>query len=89
MALMVLLAVPALGQRGAAGLPPLLYTCPHHADHVQDNPGMCPMQMDGTPGGICKMQLAPVRIEEELWYTCPVHANVPSVLGPKPGICQA
>ena len=45
------------------------------------------MQMDLAPGGICKMQLAPVRIEEELWYTCPVHANVPNVLGPKPGIC--
>ena len=86
-AFVVLLSGIGLGQRGGAALPPLLYTCPHHADHVQDNPGTCPMQMDGAPGGVCKMQLVPVRIDEALWYTCPVHANVPNILGPKPGTC--
>jgi hypothetical protein len=67
-------------------LPPLYYTCPHHADHLQDGPGKCPMQMS-TPDEICGMTLVPVRIEPEFWYTCPVHANVPKILGPKPGTC--
>jgi hypothetical protein len=77
------------GQRGPVpdqrSLPPLLYTCPHHADHLQDAPGSCPMQME--PGEICKMELVPVRIESDFWYTCPVHTNVRGVLRPKPGMC--
>ena len=84
--------VTALGalvfaQQGDAGIPPLDYTCPHHGDHVQATPGTCPMPMEGAPGGICKMQLVPVRIEPDLWYTCPVHANVPNVLTRTPGLC--
>jgi hypothetical protein len=62
-------------------LPPLLYVCPHHADHLQETPGRCPMPMDGT---VCKMQLVPVRIEADLWYSCPLHA---AVLRPQPGTC--
>jgi hypothetical protein len=86
---MVLGAVAFAAQQTATTgpLPPLQYTCPHHADHVQDTPGTCPMQMEGAPGGICKMTLVTVRIEEELWYTCPVHSNVPNILGPQPGVC--
>jgi hypothetical protein len=45
-------------------LPPLLYTCPMHPDHLQDDKGTCP---------ICKMALEPVRIATELNYACPVH----------------
>jgi hypothetical protein len=71
----------------AQGLPPLFYTCPHHADHLQDGPGTCPMQMEGAPNGICGMTLVPVRIEPDFWYTCPLHTNVPGVLRPKPGLC--
>jgi hypothetical protein len=81
------LSVIAVGQQGDAGIPPLDYTCPHHGDHVQSTPGTCPMPMEGAPGGICRMQLVPVRIEPDLWYTCPVHANVPNVLGRTPGVC--
>jgi hypothetical protein len=81
------LSVIAVGQQGHAGIPPLDYTCPHHGDHVQSTPGTCPMPMEGAPGGICRMQLVPVRIEPDLWYTCPVHANVPNVLGRTPGVC--
>ncbi len=80
----VALGVAALAAQQTAtpgGIPPLQYTCPHHADHVQDMPGTCPMQMEGAPDGICKMTLVPIRIEPEVWYTCPVHANVPNVLG--------
>jgi hypothetical protein len=86
----VAVGVAALAAQQTAtpgGVPPLQYTCPHHADHVQDMPGTCPMQMEGAPDGICKMTLVPIRIEPEVWYTCPVHANVPNVLGRTPGVC--
>ena len=84
--LVFVLGALASGQGGAA-IPPLEYTCPHHGDHLQAKPGTCPMPMEGAPGGICRMQLVPVRIEPDLWYTCPVHANVPKVLGRTPGLC--
>jgi hypothetical protein len=86
-ALAVALGSVGLAQQGDTALPELLYTCPHHADHLQDKPGTCPMQMEGAPDGICRMKLVPVRIEPDFWYTCPVHANVPNILGPKPGVC--
>jgi len=86
-AMLMLVTGPAVGQRGDAGLPPLQYTCPHHGDHLQDQPGTCPMPMEGAPGGVCRMQLVPVRIEPDLWYTCPVHSNVPNILGRTPGVC--
>jgi hypothetical protein len=56
-------------------LPEVLYTCPMHPDVLHEKPGSCP---------ICKMQLDPVRIEEEIWYACPIHA---ATLGPSPGVC--
>jgi hypothetical protein len=62
----VALGVAALAAQQTAtpgGIPPLEYTCPHHGDHLQAKPGTCPMPMEGAPGGICRMQLVPVRIE--------------------------
>lgn len=56
-------------------LPELLYTCPMHADVLEDGPGTCPA---------CKMKLEPVRIETELWYACPLHAVT---LSQTPGMC--
>jgi hypothetical protein len=43
-------------------LPPISYSCPMHAEVVDDKPGACP---------ICKMTLEPVRLE--LVWTCPEH----------------
>jgi hypothetical protein len=86
----VALGVAALAAQQAAtpgGIPPMEYPCPHHGDHLQAKPGTCPMPMEGAPGGICRMQLVPVRIDSDLWDTCPVHANVPNVLGRTPGLC--
>jgi hypothetical protein len=56
-------------------LPELLYTCPMHAEVLEEHPGSCP---------VCKMKLEPVRIEEDVWYACPIHA---ATLGPSPGRC--
>jgi hypothetical protein len=56
-------------------LPELLYTCPMHAEVLEERPASCP---------VCKMKLEPVRIEEDLWYACPLHA---ATLGHSPGIC--
>src|SRR5262245_3854449 len=56
-------------------LPELLYTCPMHAEVLDEHPGSCP---------VCKMKLEPVRIKEDLWYACPMHA---ATLGRSPGIC--
>jgi hypothetical protein len=54
-------------------LPPISYTCPMHADVVQDKKGACP---------ICKMELVPVRLTTI--YSCPVHSIVQEQ---KPGRC--
>jgi hypothetical protein len=56
-------------------LPELLYTCPMHADVLEDAAGTCP---------ICKMKLEPVRIETDFWYACPIHA---ATLSKGPGLC--
>ena len=56
-------------------LPELLYTCPMHADVLEDAAGTCP---------ICKMKLEAVRIETEFWYACPIHA---ATLSKGPGAC--
>ncbi len=56
-------------------LPELLYTCPMHADVLDEKPGGCP---------VCKMRLKPVRIETEFWYACPLH---PVTLTPAAGVC--
>lgn len=46
-------------------LPPLVMTCPHHPDVVEDRPGSCPM---------CQMALVPARIDGA--WMCPVHTAV-------------
>jgi hypothetical protein len=49
----------------AARLPPVVMSCPHHPDVVEDQPGACP---------ICRMPLAPVRVDAA--WMCPVHQAV-------------
>ena len=61
----------------AAALPPLVHSCPHHPDVVEDKPGQCP---------ICRMTLTPVRLAAA--WMCPVHAAVSSAQAGTCRICQ-
>src|SRR5687767_5786696 len=54
-------------------LPPIMWSCPMHADVVEDEKGICP---------ICKMDLTRVRID--LIRSCPVHAVIVQA---NPGTC--
>jgi hypothetical protein len=58
-----------------AKLPPLQYTCPMHAEVLEDKPGSC---------HICKMPLEPTRIDSDLNYSCPNHQ---AIIVAKPGLC--
>jgi hypothetical protein len=58
----------------AAPIPPVAWTCPMHAEVVDDAPGKCP---------ICGMTLVPVRLV--LVWTCPVHTDISE---PQPGRCR-
>ena len=59
---------------GAARLPPVVMSCPHHPDVVEDHPGACP---------ICRMPLAPVRVDAA--WMCPIHQ---AVVEPARGTCR-
>src|SRR5204863_7188052 len=48
-----------------ASLPPLSWTCPMHAEVVDDHSGACP---------ICKMALVPVRLD--LVWSCQLHLDL-------------
>ena len=48
-----------------AALPPLSWTCPMHAEVVDDQKGACP---------ICKMALVPIRLE--LVWSCQLHLDL-------------
>src|SRR5712692_8356329 len=54
-------------------LPPLSWTCPMHAEVVDDTSGACP---------ICKMALVPVRLE--LVWSCQLHLDLTRQ---QPGTC--
>src|SRR5438067_5661827 len=54
----------AFAQKPSA-IPPTSYSCPMHAEVVEDKPGACP---------ICGMTLAPVRLA--LIWSCIVHTDV-------------
>jgi hypothetical protein len=58
---------------GAAVIPPVAYSCPMHAEVVEDKAGKCP---------ICAMTLVPVRLA--LVWSCSVH---PEVTRQDPGRC--
>jgi hypothetical protein len=51
--------------RGEPPLPPVSWSCPMHAEVVDNKPGPCP---------ICAMALQPVRLA--LVWTCPVHSEI-------------
>ena len=55
-------------------LPPLSWTCPMHAEVVDDQRGACP---------ICKMPLVPVRLE--LVWSCQLHLDLTE---PQAGRCR-
>jgi hypothetical protein len=57
----------------APKLPPVSYTCPMHAEVVDDKPGKCP---------ICSMTLEPIRLA--LVWSCSVHTDLSK---PEPGQC--
>ena len=79
-AFVVSLVVPFLGtaagsrtraffqQPPAAPIPPVSWTCPMHAEVVNNAAGKCP---------ICAMTLVPVRLM--LVWTCPVHTEVSEI----------
>jgi hypothetical protein len=54
-------ATPPPGQK----IPPVAYTCPMHAEVVDDEGGKCP---------ICAMTLVPIRLA--LVYSCPEHREI-------------
>jgi hypothetical protein len=56
-----------------APLPPVSFSCPMHAEVVEDQAGKCP---------ICGMTLAPVRLA--LVWSCTLH---PDVTRQQPGVC--
>src|SRR5947207_2329943 len=56
-----------------ASLPPLSWTCPMHAEVVDDHSGACP---------ICKMALVPVRLD--LVWSCQLHLDLTQH---QPGTC--
>jgi hypothetical protein len=68
-ALLLLLVTSALvAQRPRASappLPPVVMTCAHHPDVLEDKPGSCPY---------CKLPLVPVRLDSA--WMCPVHTDV-------------
>jgi len=55
-------------------LPPLSYTCPMHAEVVDNKAGVCP---------ICGMALVPVRLD--LVWSCSLHPDVTAL---EPGRCR-
>lgn len=70
------LAAPVLTARSVPPrpLPPVSWTCPMHAEVVDNKPGTCP---------ICSMSLAPVRLD--LVWSCQLHLDV-TAMGP--GRCR-
>jgi hypothetical protein len=65
----------ARGQKGLpAAIPPVSWSCPMHAEVVDDKPGKCP---------ICGMTLAPVRLA--LVWSCPIHTEISE---PQAGRCR-
>jgi heavy metal-binding protein len=63
----------ALGAAPDRPLPPISYTCPMHAEVVDNRAGACP---------ICKMTLVPIRLDS-VW-SCSLHPDVTSLA---PGRC--
>jgi hypothetical protein len=61
-------------QTPAPAVPPVAFTCPMHAEVVNDSPGTCP---------ICTMTLVPVRLT--LVWMCRVHTGVSDL---RPGRCR-
>jgi hypothetical protein len=66
--------VPALNLQKADTTLKIIYTCPMHAEVVQDKPGKCPK---------CGMNLVKKEIAKET-YVCPMHSDVKQ---DKPGKC--
>jgi hypothetical protein len=69
--LCAVLALVAMPQRP---LPPTSWTCPMHAEVVDNERGRCP---------ICRMDLVPVKLD--LVWSCPIHVDV---TGLAPGRCR-
>ena len=52
-------------QQAPAAIPPVSYSCPMHAEVVDNKPGKCP---------ICGMEMKPVRLA--FVWSCPVHTEI-------------
>jgi hypothetical protein len=75
----MLLVTTAVAQQRAsrterAALPPLVMTCPTHAEVIESRPGRCP---------VCSLTLVPVRLDGA--WMCPVHS---AVMEPNAGTCR-
>src|SRR5437764_9105652 len=62
--------------KAAPPAPPVSYTCPMHAEVVEDKPGKCP---------ICSMTLQPVRLA--LVWSCQVHTEVTELQAGRCRLC--
>ncbi len=65
-------------EAGPTGTEPTAYICPMHPDHIQEEPGTCP---------VCGMALEPVvppPVASHTTWTCPMH---PDIVRDALGIC--